>query len=141
MYKALAVAVFAFVAILFVPTSAHASNGTGDTLRHAYKPYQVTGRNAVNARVDNFSTQPVKRLVCVEAFNNSSGVKTHLGCLWVDLASYNSQGNWAYEFETPTGQLRPGSYRVVYTYQGSDGGWYHIKSVTMQVTDGMYTAP
>lgn len=140
MYKFLTMAIFSFVLLLLVPTSASASDGSDNTLRHAYKPYQVAGRNTMNARVDNFDNQPVKRLVCVEAFNNASGRKTHLGCLWVDLAAHNSLNQWAAEFEAPTNWLKTGSYRVVYTFQSPNGSWHRIMSVNLTANDGSYVA-
>lgn len=125
--------------LLFAPNTVSAQGAEEGTLRHAYKPVVVSTTGAVRARVDNFSTAPVKRLVCVEAFNNISNAKTHIGCLWVELDSYNSTGMWAKEFDAPTTMLMPGSYRVVYTYQGTDQVWYRVKSLTMQVEDGMVT--
>lgn len=129
---------FLIVAIFTLTGSASADEGNG-TLRHAYKPYTVSETKWLRARVDNFSTQPQKRLVCVEAFNVANNAKTHLGCLWVDLAGYNSQGMWAAEFDAPTTMLSPGTYNVVYTYQGGDGMWHRIQSVNLQMQDGMYT--
>ncbi len=128
------------VALLFVlPTSVSANDNKGDTLRHAYKPYTVTETRAMRARVDNFSTAPQKRLVCVEAWNNASGAKNHLGCLWVDLQGMGGE-SWAVEFDAPTFTLKAGSYTVAYTYQDEWGKWHRIKSVNMQVSDGAYVA-
>ena len=129
---------FVLVVLVALPVkaSAHEENGT---LRHAYKPYTVSETKWMRARVDNFSSQPQKRLVCVEAFNVSTNAKTHLGCLWVDLASYNSMGMWAFEFDVPTTWLAPGTYNVVYTYQGADGMWHRIKSINLEMQDGLYT--
>lgn len=122
----------------FLPTQAFADNSMGDTIRHAYKPVAVVGSNAVRARVNNTVMSPTKNLVCVEAFN-SANVKTHLGCLWVELASYQSSGMWGFEFDAPTNMLKPGVYTVVYTYKASDGNWYRIKSMDLKVMDGMVT--
>lgn len=128
------------VALLFVvPTSVSADEGKGDTLRHAYKPYTVAETKAMRARVDNFSTAPQKRLVCVEAWNNANGARNHLGCLWVDLQGMGSEV-WAVEFDAPTFTLKPGSYTVAYTYQDESGSWHRIKSVNMQMSDGAYVA-
>lgn len=115
--------------------SAASTNGT---LRHAYKPFVVDSTRAMRARIDNFSTSPQSRLVCVEAFNQATGAKSHLGCLTLDLAAYNSMEAWAVEFDAPTYWLKPGSYRVVYTYQATDGSWHRIKSIFLQQLDGMY---
>ena len=125
--------------ILVLPVKASADEGNG-TLRHAYKPFTVSETKWMRARVDNFSNMPQKRLVCVEAFNVSTNAKTHLGCLWVDLAGFNSTtGMWAAEFDAPTTMLAPGTYTVVYTYQGADGMWNRIKSMNLEMQDGMYT--
>ena len=133
------VLLFVLAAVLVLPVKASADEGNG-ALRHAYKPYTVAETKWMRARVDNFSNMPQKSLVCVEAFNVSTNAKTHLGCLWVDLASYNSTtGMWAAEFDAPTTMLSPGTYNVVYTYQGADGNWNRIKSVSLEMQDGMYT--
>ena len=109
-------------------------------LAHAYKPVSKYETNEVQARVNNNTNVSQKRLVCVEAFNSSSNIKTHLGCLWVDLAPMNSGGMWAMDFNTPTNNLKPGNYRIVYTYQDEGGMWHHIKSINHQVWDGSYQA-
>jgi len=124
--------------IVVLPTNASADEGNG-ILRHAYKPYTVETTKWMRARVDNFSVAPQKRLVCVEAFNVSTNVKAHLGCLWVDLASFNSTGMWAAEFDVPTTMLASGTYNVVYTYQAASGMWNRIKSINLEMQDGMYT--
>jgi len=131
--------VFFFIMAVLVVLPVKASADEGDTLRHAYKPFTVSATNWTRARVDNFSSMPQKRLVCVEAFKVSTNAKTHLGCLWVDLAGYNSQGMWAMEFDAPTNMLGPGTYNVVYTYQDDAGMWHSIKSVSLEMQDGLYT--
>ena len=129
---------FILAAIVLVP-NASADEGN-NTLRHAYKPFTVTETKWTRARVDNFSDTPQKRLVCVEAFNVATNAKTHLGCLWVDLAAHNSStGSWAAEFDAPTNMLSSGTYNVVYTYQGGDGMWHRIQSISLQMQDGMFT--
>ena len=130
--------IFILAAMVVVPNvSADEGNGT---LRHAYKPVTVTETKWMRARVDNFAAIPQKRLVCVEAFNVATNAKTHLGCLWVDLAATNSStGMWAAEFDVPTTMLSSGTYNVVYTYQGGDGLWHRIKSINLEMQDGLYT--
>lgn len=131
-------AFFVILAVIFIlPRNASADEGNG-TLRHAYKPFTVTETKWMRARVDNFSAVPQKRLVCVEAFNVSTNAKTHLGCLWVDLAGRGGD-MWAAEFDAPTNMLSPGTYNVVYTYQAADGSWNRIKSINLEMQDGMYT--
>lgn len=142
--KKLLLSILFTVVLVFVSAgvaSAHEPSDEG-TLRHAYRPVVVEKTNAMRARVDNFTQVQQKRLVCVEAFHKVSNAKTHLGCLWVDLAPMNStMADWAFEFDVPqTSMLSPGTYNVVYTYQSTDGAWHHVKSINMQVTDGMYTA-
>lgn len=138
--KKLFLALAFLVTVLFVgPTSASADDGSGTTLRHAYRPVTVDTTRAMRARVDNFTPVAQKRLVCVEAFNNATNVKTHLGCLWVDLSPMG--GNmWAAEFDAPTYKLVAGNYTVVYTYQDDAGSWHRIKSTDLKVMDGMYRA-
>lgn len=132
----LACLVFLF-GLFLIPSVVSADEG--NTLRHAYKPVTVQSTNWMRARVNNHTQMAQKRLVCVEAFNNANNMKTHLGCLWVDLAPMWSQtGNWAMEFNAPTHMLAPGSYTVVYTYQDEGGMWHRIKSMNMQMQDGMY---
>lgn len=141
MKKTLFSILFTLGLLVVLPQVAIAHENTDEgTLRHAYRPVVVEKTNAMRARVDNFSTDQQTRLVCVEAFNTVSGQKTHLGCLKVNLDSYNSAGQWAFEFDAPTYWLQMGNYNVVYTYQGTDGAWHHVKSINMQVTDGMYMA-
>ena len=130
----LVVGVFAF-ALSGTPALASGTNGT---LRHAYKPYVVSSTWAMRARIDNFSTSPQSRLVCVEAFNQATGAKSHLGCLTLNLAAYNSMDAWAAEFDAPTYWLKPGNYRVVYTYQAANGSWHRVKSIFLKQLDGMY---
>lgn len=127
------------VGILLVsPSAVSADDGSGSTLTHAYKPFTVAGTNWTRARINNNTVMAQKRLVCVEAFNNATNAKNHLGCLWVQLDPMGSN-MWAKEFDAPTAWLNPGSYRVVYTYQDDQGMWQHIKSVNMQVWDGAFT--
>lgn len=142
MKKFLLVFLFAAGLALFTPKSASAHEvDASSTLRHAYKPVVIEKTQTMRARVDNFSHQPVSRLVCVEAFNKANNVKTHLGCLTVNLNGFNSTvGDWAFEFDAPTYLLTPGSYNVVYTYQGTDGSWHRVKSVSMQILDGTFVA-
>jgi len=142
MKKLLLTLLFALVVAVLLPRSAlaHQSEDEG-TLRHAYRPVVVEKTQAMRARVDNFTQVQQKRLVCVEAFNKVSNAKTHLGCLWVDLAPMNStMSDWAFEFDAPTYLLTTGNYNVVYTYQSTDKQWHHIKSIDLKVTDGMYMA-
>lgn len=129
---------FILAALVLVPSGVSADEGNG-TLRHAYKPFTVTETGWTRARVDNFSGVAQKRLVCVEAFNNATNTKTHLGCLWVDLAPMGSTSDWAFEFNAPTHMLSPGTYNVVYTYQAADGMWHRIKSINLQMQDGAFT--
>lgn len=142
MRKLLFALLFVFSLMLALPTTTFAEDGTGTTLRHSYRPFTNTVNNAMRARVDNFTPTQQKRLVCVEAWNNASGARNHLGCLWVDLAPMNSTvANWASEFEAPTYWLKRGTYTVVYTYQDEMGNWNRIRSTTLQKLDGTYTAP
>ncbi len=138
--KQLLAIVVLFLGFLFLGSlSSVAAQEKGTTLRHAYKPFTVSETRMMRARVDNFSSDPQKRLVCVEAFNNATNVKTHLGCLWLDLAAFNSPGMWATEFDAPTNTLSAGNYTVVYTYQETDGTWHEIKSVELNMLRGMFT--
>lgn len=133
-----ALLVFALVlGFMALASGKEAKAATNGTLKHAYKPYTVTKTRAMRARIDNFAPAQT-RLVCVEAFNQANGAKTHLGCLSVPFASYNSDGAWAFEFDTPTYWLAPGNYRVAYTYQDDFGDWHQIKSVNQTVMDGSY---
>lgn len=143
MKKLLLSILFTVGVLLLLPQSASAHEASDEgTLRHAYRPVTVEKTQTMRARVDNFTQVQQKRLVCVEAFNKANNAKTHLGCLWVDLAPMGStMSDWAFEFDAPTYWLTTGNYKVVYTFQGADGGWHHIKSISMQITDGMYTAP
>lgn len=142
MKKLLLSILFFLLAIAVLPQSASAHEADEGTLRHAYRPATVELTKTMRARVNNFTQVQQKRLVCVEAFQTVTNTKTHLGCLWVDLAPMNStMADWAFEFDVPqTSMLSAGNYRVVYTYQATDGAWHHVKSINMQVTDGMYTA-
>ena len=136
--KKIILAVFVFLFGLFL-VPANVSADDGGTLRHAYKP-MTTENQWMKARVNNHTTMHQKRLVCVEAFNNANNAKTHLGCLWVDLAAMGTVDSmWAAEFDAPTSWLSPGSYTVVYTYQDEGNMWHRIKSVNMQMMDGTYT--
>ena len=141
MLKSLILTLTFLVVALFVFTgSASADEGSG-TLRHAYKPTTVAATQWTRARVDNFTAVQQKRLVCVEAFNNATNAKTHLGCLWVNLAPMGSTvSDWAFEFDVPTNMLSPGSYNVVYTYQADDGSWHQIKSVNLQTQVGQFVS-
>lgn len=131
---------FLAVGLLFVlPAKASADEGTSPSVRHAYRPYTVAENGWMKARINNVADMPQKRLVCVEAFNNANNAKTHLGCLWVDMAAHNSGGMWGVEFNAPTSWLSPGNYTVVYTYQAGDGSWNRIKSMDLKVMDGMYS--
>ena len=130
---------FLFVAglLLIGPKAVSADQGSSSTLVHAYRPYKVAETNWTRARVNNNTMTAQKRLVCVEAFSNATGAKTHLGCLWVQLDPMGVN-SWAKEFDAPTSWLKPGSYTVVYTYQDDQGMWQHIMSVNMQNWDGAY---
>lgn len=141
LFKFLLCLVFIITAFLLVPRGVFAQGTDEDTFRHAYKPY-VNPDNSMKARVDNFSTMPGTRLVCVEAFNNATGAQRHLGCLSISLAAFNTSGMWAMDFNAPTFMLGPGSYKVVYNYKGVDNMWHHIRSVDLkQNWDGMYMTP
>ncbi len=120
--------------------------------QHAYKPYVVRGNAAVpatawpnsqvnwtHARVNNATMMPANPLVCAEAFRVGGG-KTHLGCLNLNLAANGSvQADWAEEFNVPTAWLvRPGTYKVVYTYQDQLGNWHRILGVDGSNMDGMF---
>lgn len=149
---------FAFLfalAVLVAPASASADQGTDlrtsnpavvagtpthsdGTLRHAYKPVTVTENGMMRARVNNMTSAPVNTLVCVEAFNNATSNKTHLGCLRVMLDPTKTDGMWAREFDAPTNWLKPGNYTIVYTYQGTNDVWHRVLSMQMTVQDGMY---
>lgn len=104
-------------------------------LRHAYQPTTIQSgdqKGWMKARVDNFAVVDQTRLVCVEAFNQATNRKTHLGCL--------SVSSGANEFNAPTHWLRPGWYRVVYTYQATNGSWHRILSTNLRIQDGWYRA-
>lgn len=112
----------------------------GSELRHAYQPYVVQDTGWMRARVNNVTSVPQNRLVCVEAFRTDNNMKTHLGCLQTNIGTVNSTSdNWSTEFNAPTNWLNPGSYKVAYTYRGDNGQWYGIKSMNMQVMNGQYT--
>lgn len=135
--KKIILACLVFLFGLFLVPSASADDGSA--LKHAYKPVTIQETQWTRARVNNHTTIPQKRLVCVEAFNNANNAKTHLGCLWVDLAGMGTVDSmWAAEFDAPTSWLSPGSYTVVYTYQDEGGMWHRINSMTNQVQNGMY---
>ncbi len=118
----------------------HQNMENKNELAHAYKPVARHDTKEVQARVNNNTNSTQHRLVCVEGFNSSNKMSTHLGCLQVHLDPMNSQGMWAMEFNTPTNNLKPGNYTIVYTYQDEEGMWHHIKSMNMQVWDGQYQA-
>ena len=143
MIKKVTIFLFAFVVFGFVTAgnaSAHDVYAeSGAALRHAYKPTTVSETGWMKARVDNFAPMPVSTLVCVTAYNQANGNGTHLGCLKVNLDSHNGN-NWAVEFNAPTYQLAPGTYTVAYTYQDGAGNWQRIKSLSLQIQDGVYRA-
>lgn len=124
-------------------SEAKAAHDTDSTsVRHAYRPYTNPKTRGMVARVDNFVPRDVDRLVCVEAFNVSTGHKTHLGCLSVPMNAYNTTtGSWAFEFEAPTYWLAQGTYNVRYTYRDDNGNWNLIKSVRLTVQNGTFTNP
>ncbi len=126
--------VFLFLISLFLvgPSITSAAEMVGKALQHAYRPYR-TETNWTRARVNNVTSAPQKRLVCVEAWNNVTGGKTHLGCLWVDLAPMGSMSDWAKEFDVPTSWLAPGSYTIRYSYQADDGSWHGISGMSWQM--------
>lgn len=125
--------------VFFVMPKPASAEEAGGALRHAYKPVTVESTGMMRARVDNFTTSQQKALVCVEAFNNANNVKTHLGCLWVNLAPMGSTvSDWAFEFDATTNMLSPGNYNVVYTYQDAGGSWHQIKSINLQMQTGAY---
>lgn len=144
MLKFLSALAFAAFVLLLSPSVASAQQNDlrsdfGGEVRHAYQPTTVQSTRWMRARVNNITNMPVKRLVCVEAFNNASSTKTHLGCLWVDLSATNSTtGMWAAEFDAPTAWLRPGHYTIVYTYQDQFGNWNRVTSMTGQVLNGVF---
>ena len=123
--------------MVFLPRSASAHTDD-NAYRLAYKPY-VTANKEMTARINNHSMSNQNRLVCVEAWNNASGAKTHLGCLWLGLDGMGGTW-WGKEFNAPTYLLKTGSYTVRYTYKASDGFWHTIKSVNMTAQSGSYTA-
>ena len=138
----MAVLFFVVGLLVVLPTNASAQEANSDsTLRHAYKPVVLSSISMMQARVNNHANVAQKRLVCVEAFKTVTNAKTHLGCLWLDLAAWGSTGMYAMEFNVPLWSLASGSYNVVYTFQSGDGSWNRIKSIEMKVQDGMYTAP
>lgn len=71
----------------------------------------------------NWANTPMTRLVCVEAFQTSSGAKTHLGCLTVHL---NTSDMSSYQFDVPMNMLSSGTHRIVYTYQDAGGFWHQM---------------
>lgn len=121
-------------------SSQMSKSSQGNTLRHAYKPFKVQENNWTRARVNNMTNQAVKRLVCVEARNNSTWVNSHLGCLWVDLAPMGSDQMWAMEFDVPTANLTPGNYTLMYSYQETDSSWHSIKSMNLSILNGHYSS-
>lgn len=142
MLKILSALFFMVGLLVIMPGNVSAQETRSDgTLRHAYKPHLLTEHNMMKARVNNHTNVPQKRLVCVEAFKQSTNAKTHLGCLWVDLAAWGSTGMYAREFNVPLWTLTSGSYTIVYTYQSDDGMWHRVKSISMQIQDGMHTVP
>jgi len=126
---------------MFLALPAKASAHTdGTDLRHAYQPVVVRETNATKARINNHTNVAVSKLVCVEAFKNSNGAKTHLGCLTVNLDPHMGGSNWAAEFEVPTYLLGPGIYTLKYTFRDTDGSWHAIKSISLTTMNGSYTA-
>lgn len=120
--------------------------------QHAYRPYTVRADfnqpltawsnsqvNWTRARINNATLMPSNPLVCAEAFRVGGG-KQHLGCLNLNLGANGfTQANWAEEFNVPTSWLvRPGTYRIVYTYQDQLGNWHQIKGVGGENVDGMF---
>ncbi len=120
--------------------------------QHAYKPYTVkrdfnqpvtawpnSQANWTHARVNNATMMPANPLVCAEAFRVGGG-KQHLGCLTLNLGANGFTGaNWAEEFNVPTLWLvRPGTYRIVYTYQDQLGNWHRILGVDGSNKDGVF---
>lgn len=128
-----------FLGLMVLSTSGASAHADDSSYRHAYKPYVVAGTNEMRARINNHSTVSQNRLVCVEAFNNASGAKTHLGCLWVGTDAMGGT-NWAREFNAPTYLLKTGTYTVKYTYKAWDGSWHAIKSVNLTTQNGHYQA-
>lgn len=137
MFKYILACVFCLGLVLLSPTEALAHNEEADTLRHAYKPVQVEDTNAIRARVNNMERMDVNRLVCVEAFNVKNNVKTHIGCINAKLGAHQVSTNWGFEFDAPLNTVKSGNYKVVYTFQATDGSWHKVRSMNLKVQDGM----
>lgn len=131
---------FLFLAMMAISASGASAHTDDNAYRLAFKPVVVSGTTQMRARINNHSSTPQNRLVCIEAFNNAGGAKTHLGCLWVGLDGMGGE-NWAREFNAPTYLLTAGTYTVKYTYKAWDGSWHAIKSVDLITQNGSYTAP
>lgn len=141
---------FLFLAVSVFPTSIFADQtmtqaqstqghtlAVGHDLRHAYQPFQ-TQNGDVRARINNVTMNAQNKLVCVEAWNNASNVKTHLGCLTMNW-NQNNNNVWSQEFDTPTNKLGSGNYSVQYSYQDTNGMWHGIVSMDDNVTHGNVT--
>lgn len=111
----------------------------GGHLKHAYQPVVVSDTGWTRARVNNVAVNPGSRLVCVEAWNNATSMKSHLGCLDTDWTNSGIAANWSREFDAPTGTLMPGSYKVMYTYRASDGSWHDVTGMNGRAMNTMYT--
>lgn len=129
--------VLLFLAVSISPTVTFAEEGhtlaVGHDLRHAYQPFQMQNGD-VRARVNNVTGNAQNKLVCVEAWNNATNAKKHLGCM-----TMNWNQNWSQEFNTPTNNLGAGNYSVQYSYQDANGMWHGIVSMDDKITHGNVT--
>ena len=115
------------LAVAFGAFGASSANAADlDTFRHAFTPHKDIVTGELVARLDNLTNQHISRLVCVEARNTSTGARTHLGCLMVEVDPTMSGGNWAVQFGAPMYLLGHGTYQVSYNYQASDGTWHLV---------------
>ncbi len=154
MYRKLIIAFVIALVGLAVNVNSNVAQAAHRSYRLAYKPYTVQRAmptspdfnnwgaypnsqvNWTHARVNNHTVTFQNPLVCAEAFSGNR--KVHLGCLHLNLGPTTaSTVNWAEEFNVPTQTLGHGTWRVVYTYKGTDNVWHRILGVDGRASDGM----
>ena len=137
--KKILLGLFVFLSLVVLSTAQASASTIDHSYRHAYKPVVVMETKEMKARINNHSSMNQNNLVCVEAFNDTTGKKTHLGCLWLSLDAMGGQW-WGKEFNAPTYMLAKGSYTVKYTFRSNDGSWHPIMSIWLKTQNGNYRA-
>jgi hypothetical protein len=156
MYKKLIIAFVIAVLGLAVNVNSKEAQAAHKNYRLAYKPYTVQRATPNNPNYNNWSAYPNSQvnwtharvnnntvtfqnpLVCAEAFSGRR--KAHLGCLYLNLGPNGaSTVDWAEEFNVPTQTLGHGTWRIVYTYKGTDGVWHRLLGVDGRAMYGMIT--